>query len=388
MELVIKTLKFVIIFKCHIYIYPANYLCSYKSISLGDIMNLLKNTLFKQLFVLGLLALIIGTDPVQAQTKEYTNPLILQRADPWVYLHTDGYYYFTASVPEFDRLELRRAKTIEGLKDAEPKVIWRKHETGPQGSHIWAPEIHYVDGKWYIHYAAGGAEDIWAIRMYVVENGSENPMEGEWVEKGQVETLWETFSLDATMFEHKGKDYLVWAQHPPQMEGNTALFIAEMENPWTIKQPQVEISRPEYDWETQLFRVNEGAAVIKRNGKIFMTYSASGTDHNYKVGLLTADQDADLLDPDSWDKSEEPVFQSSEENGIYGPGHNSFTTTPDGETDLFIYHARSYKDIEGDPLNDPNRHTRVQVLKWNEDGTPDFGVPLPDNAPTKIEERD
>jgi|AntRauTorcE11897_2_1112592.scaffolds.fasta_scaffold00103_20 GH43 family beta-xylosidase len=353
-------------------------------------MEFIKSKIFTSILVTGLLILVFGADTIRAQEKaaEYTNPLILQRADPWVFLHTDGYYYFTASVPEFDRLELRRAKTIEGLKDAEPKVIWRKHETGPQGSHIWAPEIHYIDGKWYIHYAAGGAEDIWAIRMYVVENDSENPMEGEWVEKGQVKTSWETFSLDATSFEHDGKRYLVWAQHPPQMEGNTALYIAEMENAWTIKQPQVEITRPEYDWETQLFRVNEGAAVIKRNGKIFMTYSASGTNHHYKVGLLTADEDADLLDPDSWVKSEEPVFQTSEENGIYGPGHNSFTTTPDGETDLFIYHARSYKEIDGDPLNDPNRHTRIQVLTWNEDGTPNFGVPLPDNAPTKIEERD
>ncbi len=118
-----------------------------------------------------------------------------------------------------------------------------------------------------------------------------------------------------------------------------------------------------------------------------MTYSASGTDHNYKVGLLTADVDADLLDPNAWQKSKEPVFSSSEENGIYGPGHNSFTTTPDGSTDLMIYHARSYKEIEGDPLNDPNRHTRVQVINWNEDGTPEFGIPQPDNTSTDPSQR-
>lgn len=323
----------------------------------------------------------IATDQVVSQIS-YTNPLILQRADPWIYRHTDGYYYFIATVPEYDRLELRRAKTIEGLKEAEPKVIWRKHETGPMGSHIWAPELHYIDGKWYIYFAAGGAEDIWNIRMYVVENDSENPLNGEWVEKGETKTKWDTFSLDATTFEHQGTRYMVWAQHPPEYDGNTALYIAEMENPWSIKQPQVELTRPEYDWEEQLFKVNEGAAVIKRNGKIFMTYSASGTDHNYAVGLLTADADADLLDPESWAKAEKPVFKSSPENGIYGPGHNSFTTTPDGSADLFVYHARSYKKIDGDPLNDPNRHTRVQVLRWSEDGIPVFGKPLPDNAPT------
>lgn len=354
----------------------------------------LNKQLLLSLFVILLMIATIDFDTAAAQssssakvTADYTNPLILHRADPWVYKHTDGYYYFTASVPEFDRLEIRRAKTIEGLKEANPEVIWRKHEQGVMGAHIWAPELHYIDGKWYMYFAAGSTEDIWAIRMYVLENDSENPMTGEWVEKGQTKTKWDTFSLDATTFKHKGTRYMVWAQHPPDFDGNTALYIAEMGTPWSIKQPQVELTRPEYEWEKQLFKVNEGAAVIKRNGKIFMTYSASGTNHHYKVGLLTADQDADLLDPSSWKKSKEPVFESSPEHGIYGPGHNSFTTTPDGATDLMIYHARSYKEIEGDPLNDPNRHTRVQVIEWNKDGTPDFGIPQPDNAPTDPSER-
>ncbi|MFH5884876.1 family 43 glycosylhydrolase [Halalkalibaculum sp. DA3122] len=355
-------------------------------------VQLLKMSLFTLLLLLlsGIddrQQLLAQSNSVSADSQRYTTPLILHRADPWIYRHTDGYYYFTATVPEYDRLEVRRARTIEGLAEAEPRVIWRKHESGPMGSHIWAPELHYIDGKWYIYFAAGGAEDVWAIRMYVLENSSANPLTGEWVEKGQTKTRWETFSLDATTFEHRGTRYMVWAQHPPGYDGNTALYIAEMDTPWSIVQPQVELTRPEYEWEKQLFKVNEGAAVIKRNGKIFMTYSASGTDHNYAVGLLTVDVDADLLDPESWHKSPTPVFKSSVDNGIYGPGHNSFTTTPGGAVDLLVYHARSYKEIEGDPLDDPNRHTRVQVLRWNEDGTPDFGIPVPDNAPTSPEKR-
>ena len=334
--------------------------------------------ILKKLSMLVFAALLSAPIVGQMTNKDFPNPLIFNRADPWVYLHTDGYYYFTATVPDYDLLELRRAKSINDLENAETKVIWTKHETGPMGSHIWAPEIHYMDGKWYILFAAGGAEDVWAIRMYAIENDSENPMEGEWVEKGQIKTDWETFSLDATSFEHQGKRYLVWAQHPPELEGNTALFIAEMENPWTIKRPMVEITRPEYDWEIQLYKVNEGAAVLHKNGKLFLTYSASGTDHNYAMGLLTADENADLLDPDSWDKSPVPVFKTSDENKIYGPGHSSFTTTPDGKTDLLIYHARSYKEIDGDPLHDPNRHTRVQIITWDENGYPVFGEPRPD----------
>ena len=112
-----------------------------------------------------------------------------------------------------------------------------------------------------------------------------------------------------------------------------------------------------------------------RNDKIFLTYSASATDHNYCVGLLTASVDADLMNPDSWSKASEPVFKSSPTHQQYGPGHNCFTVAEDGKTDLMIYHARSYKEIQGDPLNNPDRHTRVQVVKWNPDGTPNFREP-------------
>jgi hypothetical protein len=113
---------------------------------------------------------------------------------------------------------------------------------------------------------------------------------------------------------------------------------------------------------------------------VFLTYSASATDANYCLGMLTADENADLLDPAAWRKAEEPVLKSSAANSQYGPGHNAFTTTPDGKTDILVYHARDYRDIPGDPLNNPDRHTRAQAITWRADGTPDFGAPVADAA--------
>ncbi len=310
-----------------------------------------------------------------AQTQTFPNPLVQQRADPWVSKHSDGYYYFSATAPEYDRIELRRSKTISGLQDAESVVVWRKHERGPMSWHIWAPEIHFIAGKWYLYFAAGRAEAIWDIRMYVLECASANPLEGEWIEKGKLKANWESFSLDATTFEHRGKRYLAWAQNDPKIKGNTNLYIAEMENPWTIKGKQVMITHPEFDWERVGYWVNEGPAMVCRNGRVFITYSASATDANYCMGLLTAAEDADLLDAKSWHKSNTPVFKSSEANSLFGPGHSCFTVAEDGKTDLLVYHARSYKEIQGEALNNPDRHTRVQVLHWNADGTPDFGEP-------------
>ncbi|WP_248924536.1 family 43 glycosylhydrolase [Paenibacillus hamazuiensis] len=303
-------------------------------------------------------------------------PLIEQRADPWIYKHSDGYYYFTASVPEYDRIEIRRSPTIAGLKEATPAVVWRKHETGPLSANIWAPEIHHVDGKWYIYFAAARTTEtndgLFDHRMYVLETDAANPLEGGWTEKGQIRTKWESFSLDATSFEHRGVRYLVWAQKDPEIPGNSNLYISEMSNPWTLRGEQAMITTPEYGWEIIGFKVNEGPAVLKRNGRIFITFSASATDFNYCMGLLEADENADLLNPASWKKSELPVLATDEEAGLYGPGHNSFTVSEDGSCDLLVFHARTYKEIVGDPLYDPNRHTFVSKLQWHPDGTPDF----------------
>lgn len=319
---------------------------------------------------------------LQTAVSGLANPFILQCADPWVVRHTDGYYYFTASVPEYDRIEVRRSASLEGLADAEPVVVWRKYETGVMSANIWAPEIHFISGAWYIYFAAARTAEtndgLFDHRMFVLENRSANPLEGVWENKGQIAANWESFSLDATTFEHKGTRYLVWAQKDPAIKGNSNLYIAPMANPWTLGGKQVMIAKPEYDWEKIGFLVNEGPAVLKRNGRIFITYSASATDHHYCMGLLAADEDADLLDPASWAKSPEPVFRTNEANGQYGPGHNSFTVSEDGLTDLLVFHARSYKEIVGDPLYDPNRHTRIQPFTWNEDGTPRFGEPAPD----------
>lgn len=329
-----------------------------------------------------LVALMLPLSAAAADTPTtFANPLVPQRADPHVFKHSDGYYYFTATVPEYDRIEIRRAKTLQELGTAEAKVIWKKHEQGAMGSHIWAPEIHFIDGKWYVYFAAGGAKDVWAIRIYALENASVNPLEGEWVEKGQIKTGWESFALDATTFEHKGTRYLVWAQKGQRSRDNSDLYIAKMDTPTSITGQAVRLSRPELPWERVGYAVNEGPAVLKKNGKIFITYSASATDFHYCMGMLTADDSADLLEAASWTKSQTPIFQTSEENKVFGPGHNSFTTSPDGKEDILMYHARNYKEIKGDPLHDPNRSTRAQVITWKADGTPDFGIPVAESAP-------
>ena len=187
------------------------------------------------LLVLTMLAsMLTAATPAQAAPAvRVTNPLVAQRADPHIVRHTDGYYYMTATAPEYDRIVLRRATTLQGLSTAPETVIWRRHASGIMGAHIWAPEIHFIDGRWYVYFAAGATDNVWAIRMYVLEGTGANPLTASWAEKGQIRTPWETFALDASTFVTNGVRYLIWAQGEPGIATNSNLYIARMANPWT-----------------------------------------------------------------------------------------------------------------------------------------------------------
>jgi GH43 family beta-xylosidase len=114
-------------------------------------------------------------------TPAISKPLILQRADPFIWKHTDGHYYFTGSVPAYDGVELRRATTIAGLAEAQPVMVWRKPDTGAYSDLIWAPEIHHVDGAWYVYFAAAPSREIkdqlFQHRMYVIATRARRRME-------------------------------------------------------------------------------------------------------------------------------------------------------------------------------------------------------------------
>ena len=308
----------------------------------------------------------------------WNKPFIMQRADPYVYRHTEGTYYFTGSVPEYDRIVLRSAKTMEGLKTAEEKILWTRHESGPQSLHIWAPELHYLDGNWYMYYAAGEKDDPWKIRPYVLACAGQDPMKDPWKELGMMQAAdsdpfsFQEFSLDATVLTHKGEHYFVWAEKVSVGKKISNLYIAKMETPWKLATDQVLLTSPDYDWERVDFWVNEGPAFLKHDGKLYMTYSASATGACYCMGMLSISEDADLLDPRAWKKERYPVLKTDPEKGIFGPGHNSFVKAEDGVTDVCIFHARPYDEIVGDPLYDPNRHAMRMQISYDDAGAPIF----------------
>ena len=315
--------------------------------------------------------------PRNGKMTQYNKPFIEQRADPYITKADDGKYYFTASVPAYDSIVLRCADSLEGLKGAPEKEIWHKHEHGEMSRHIWAPELHFLFGKWYIYFAAGEQDDMWKIRPFVLECDSMDPMTGTWTEKGKIQRAdtdiysFDAFSLDATVFEHKGSWYYVWAEKVSVGIQISNLYIARMESATKLATDQVLLTTPDYPWERVDIWVNEGPACLKHDGRIFLTYSASATGECYCMGMLSIGEDEDVLDPRAWEKSKTPVLCSDREKGFYGPGHNSFTEDADGSP-VCVFHARTYLEIVGDPLYDPNRHTMLMKVVWDEKGYPVF----------------
>ncbi|UZK67661.1 glycoside hydrolase family 43 protein [Sphingomonas sp. M1-B02] len=319
-----------------------------------------------------------GLAPAADPSAVPVNPLVRQRADAQIFRHSDGFYYLTGSVPEYDRLVLRRSRTIAGLATAEERVLWRHQTSGPMSGYLWAPELHLIDGKWIMYFAAGpsgGGEDVFRIRTYAVVCDGPDPMAGSWTVLGKLETPWDGFNLDSTVFDHRGVRYLCWAEREPGIATNSNLYLAPLATPLTLGAKPARLTVPTLDWEIRGYKVAEAPALLARNGRLFLTYSASATDARYCLGMLTAADDADIMNPASWTKSPEPVFTTSRLTNVYGPGHNSFTVDEQGR-DLLVYHGRDYEKIEGDPLLDPNRHTRVQRIYYRDDGTPDFGIPV------------
>ena len=319
--------------------------------------------------------------------QTYPNPFIPERADPYVTKGPDGYYYFTASYPAYlnvdagyDRIILRRSNTVIGLATAEEHTIWSAHNEGVMSKHIWAPEIHFIGGKWYIFFAAGEKEAIWNIRPFVLMCEGSDPINDKWVEMGKMKASegddrsFTEFSLDMTYFENNGKHYLVWAEKL----GDSSLFMAEINpaEPWKLISKPILLTKPEYDWELIRHKVNEGPAVLKTDDKIYVFFSASGTGAEYCMGKVYADRNADLMDINSWTKCTEPALQTSDLVGEAGPGHNSFVVDENGDL-LIVYHARPTSHFEkncgtycDEPLYDPCRHARVKFVRFDENNTP------------------
>jgi GH43 family beta-xylosidase len=316
-----------------------------------------------------------------AVASTFTNPLLPAGADPWSIYH-DGYYYYTHTTGS--NITLWKTRNLADLKTAEKRIVWTPPTTGPNSKEIWAPELHFLDGKWYIYYAADAGNNT-SHRLWVLENSSADPLQGTWTDRGKLaDPAADKWAIDGSVFEHRGQRYLVWSGWEGDANGRQDIYIARLKNPWTVTGHRMRLSTPTYTWERNgdlnnpndvpHVDVNEGPEVLAHGDKLYLIYSASGcwTD-TYALGMLSASAGSNLLDPAAWTKAPQPVFQQTPANKVFAPGHNSFFKSPDGKQDWILYHAN---DEPGQGCG-RFRTPRAQPFTWNADGTPNFGLPVP-----------
>ncbi len=357
-------------------------------------MNVVASVLVWGVLCAGGMSAAVGQSPADAAGGHMlTNPLKSSGPDPWVVMR-DGWYYYMNSTGS--NLTIWKTRRIEDLASAEKTVVWTPPSGQPYSKELWAPELHRLDGKWYIYFAAdaGHNEDH---RIYVIENASEDPTKGAWTFRGKVADPSDKWAIDATILEPskgtKGKAYMIWSGWEGDTNGVQSIYIARLKNPWTVEGARTRISTPQYAWEKvgdldatdgrtiqdlPHVDVNEGPEVLEHGDKVFVVYSGSACWTNYyELGMVTASLGSDLLNVASWKKSDQPQFRQNPAGGAFGTGHNGFFKSPDGKEDWIIFHANPGPNQGCGDMRSP----RAQPFTWKADGTPDFGRPVPVGKP-------
>jgi GH43 family beta-xylosidase len=305
----------------------------------------------------------------------FTNP-VWDGADPWMVKHNNEYIYCWSGSGG-----INVSRSAKMTKRGETRKIWMAPETGWNKACVWAPEIHFIQGRWYIYYAAGESGPPFIHQRTGVLRSKTEDVFSDYEDMGVLYTgdnpadpASNVWAIDMTILEHKNKLYCIWSGWIKQETTDATpqhLYISEMENPWTMKGKRAKLSSPVESWETGgPLNLNEGAEILKNGDKVFVIYSCRESWLvEYRQGMLQLiNPDGNLLDPANWKKTG-PVFQGNSQ--VYGVGHCSFVKSPDNTEDWIIYHSKKGTSPGW------NRDVRMQPFKWNSDGTPNFGEAIP-----------
>ncbi|KAA8481844.1 GH43 family beta-xylosidase [Arcticibacter tournemirensis] len=310
----------------------------------------------------------------------FQNPLInASRPDPYV-AQKDGYYYFMYT--RGSSLGIRKTTSMSLLATAQEVVVWTPPAGTDHSSNIWAPELHFLSGKWYLYFAANDGQGD-NHRMFVLENSNSDPTTGTWTYKGKITDSSDQWAIDGSVLTIGSSMYFIWSGwESVASRYKQYIYLATMSNPWTINGPRVKISSPTNTWEKYEPNslgagVNEGPIMLQKDAgsPVFIIFSASRySSDNYCLAQIQLKAGGNPTVASDWINKKQ-VFVKNETNSVYGPGHNGFFTSSYTDPNAvlrtetwFVYHARSA------PNNTGPRTPRMQKLTWNADGSPNFGT--------------
>ncbi len=289
-------------------------------------------------------------------------------ADPYVLKWNGEYYLYTSGDPitAYQSTDLIHWSSIGPvLQSSNKPEAWNQAD-------VWAPEVVYRNGKFYMYYTASRKSDDWRVGEMARRIGvatSVSPR-GPFVDSGEPVTP--DWGIDGTVFEDPdgGTEYLFYSYlYEPRFPG--AGIVADRLTSW--KRPEGKpsnITRGNEAWEDKdgdpnngsLRYTNEAPTVTKHHGRYYMIYSGGSWDlPTYSLAYATSEAPPEGgLANTGWKKFVPPILRSTPL--VDAPGHNSLVKAPNNVDDICVYHARAV------PFLDPwNRLPFVDRLYWNHD---------------------
>lgn len=308
----------------------------------------------------------------------FTNPLGTGQ-DPWI-VRQGGQYYFIESSGQ--GIWVYKSASLTTPKQ-NGVLVWTPPPNAWNSTNVWAPELHFVDGKWFIYYAAGASGPPFIHqRAGVLESQGTDP-QGGYLDRGMLYTgdsigtpTGNRWAIDLTVHRIGGELYAAWsgweggpAPEPTPDRVTQHTYMARMSDPKTIATNRVKLSSPVESWEDGVeLDLHEGQTFLERGGTLFLVYSTRESWlPAYRLGQLRFTDLADPMNPAKVVKNG-PVFEGT--SSVYGAGHASYTKSPDGTEDWIMYHSK----VSTAP--GWSRDIRAQKFTWNADGSPDFGTPI------------
>jgi GH43 family beta-xylosidase len=292
----------------------------------------------------------------------FDNPLLPSPSqDPWVMFH-EGVFH--ALNTDGQRIFLRRSSSVLNLFRQPAALVWKAPRRGANAKHLWAPELHRLDGRWFIYYAADDGRNR-NHRLWALEAAGDDPA-GPYRSRGMIQTG--GWSIDGAVFRGlDGQLFLLWSGWEGPEKGNQNLYIAPMSDPVTLRRPRVLLSQPDEPWERRGAAIIEGPAVLRRGGVTCVVYSASASWTVHSCLGMLVNRDGDYLNPASWVKMG-PVFERTAE--AWGVGHCSLLAHH-REGGIIFYHAKTRRNRGW-----RDRNIRAQTFAWDATGLPCFGAPV------------
>ncbi|KAF2103991.1 Arabinanase/levansucrase/invertase [Rhizodiscina lignyota] len=298
-------------------------------------------------------------------------------ADPYV-LYAHGKFYMTYTAG--NRVELWCSDSLLDFENRCSKhKVWQPPGGRPYSGDVWAPELHAIQGRWYIYVSCDDPKlGNKSHRMYVLIGppDSQDPCAGtfkdgklgEWHishEPHCVRNMPDQWAIDGTIIHLQGQMYMVYSgwSLQPTTQDLQQLYIVRLKSPLEADSYPSMISTPDQRWEFSGNKgINEGPQWLAApdGSWIGLAYSCAGSwTRDYKMATLQY-VGGDPLDPRAWRKSREPLI-CSRDKPPFGPGHGSFLQL-EGDYIAIFHGTDNATDGWG------NRKARCQRVRWTSDG--------------------